>query len=366
MKRLLSLITIFLSAVLLTGCLPPTSPLGDIVEPAPPKTYTPSSIDSTGATDVSAAFAAFLASVPNGGTIELARNGKYRMEKTLFVDNRKDLTFSGRNATFFSTTRGDRVRANIRVRGGENIVFRDIRVIGANPDAGKDGTFVLELEAQHAFDALGVKGFSLVNVFASDLYGDFVHLSHYAGKWTDGVIIRNSRFTRSGRQAVALVAVRNVVIENNLFTSMRRATFDFEPGGAIAGVDNVTIRNNDIGGGRLNFIAAAGDGPVNNVTIENNVLTNQALQVFMIDKLGGRRSNWKVVGNTSNMTINNPHKAAMRFWNVDGLEVRGNTQAFTANRGMYGSIVDNSCKLALDGNNFPGGSQALVTGTCPR
>lgn len=367
MRRLL-LVPLSLGALALSGCDPSTTlPLGQVIDqPDAPTVYTPSSIDATGQTDVSAAFASFLASVPDGSVIELAPNGKYRMEVPLWITDRHDLTFEGNGATFFATTRGDRNRGNVHVRLGSDITFRNLTVKGANPDAGKDGKFEVDLEAQHAFDTGGVKNFTLDNVTATDVYGDFVHLSRWGDTLTDGVTIKNSHFERSGRQGIAFFAVRNVVVENNVFTDLRRATFDFEPGGGVYGVENVVVRNNQIGPGRLNFIAAAGHGPVNNITIAGNQLSGQALQVFLIDKSGGRRSNWKILNNTSDLTVNNPHKSVMRIWRVDGLEIRGNYQRFSKDAGMYLASVDSSCDVEVSGNHLPNAvGQANITGTCP-
>jgi len=130
-------------------------------------------------------------------------------------------------------------------------------------------------------------------------------------------------------------------------------------------VDTVNIRNNDIGPGRLKFVASAGTGPVNNVTVQGNRLRGQAMQITVIDLYGGMRHNWKVLDNVSNLTFNAPHQSAMRFYRINGLVVRGNTQPFTKGIVMYGAAVENSCNLALSGNNYLNArAQSLVVGGC--
>jgi len=327
----------------------------------------PSSIDATGRTDVSGAFAVFLASVPDNRVIQLAAGGQYRMESTLVVSDRHGLTLDGNGARIFATTRGDRERANLRLLRGSDITIENLWIQGANPDGGVGGIFDLALEAQHGIDIQGTRNTTVRNTTITDPYGDFINMQlDYHDGWTDGVHIVGNHFERSGRQGITITAARNVVVENNTMTDMRRATFDFEPGRADRwGADNVLIRNNDIGPGQLNFIAAAGQGPVDDVTIQGNHLHGQALQVFMHDTAGGIRRNWKVLDNTSDLVFNAPHQAAMRFWRVSGLQVSGNHQPFTKGFTMYGTWTQDSCGLALSGNDYANATgQSLSVGGC--
>jgi polygalacturonase len=179
------------------------------------------------------------------------------------------------------------------------------------------------------------------------------------------VVIRNSRFTRNGRQGIALVAARNVVIEGNSISEVRRSTFDFEPLAAGAGVEDVVIRNNRIGAVRLLFVAAEGSGPVNDVTIERNRLTGQVLGVQMRDLSGGLRRNWRVLDNVSEVVSGNRSGAAMEFHRVDGLLVRGNRQPFDPRRNMLGIRAYGACNVVITANDFPGTlRQGDVEGTC--
>lgn len=360
-------ILMLISAVALAGCVPIVAPRA-----APVRTMqVPASIDATGSSDVSAAFAGFLASVPDGTTVELAPGGRYRMESTLVVLNRHNLTFDGNGAKIFATTPGDRVRSNIRLEGGSDIVFENVWVQGANPHAGafQDDAYQVAKEAQSGFDILGVQGVSLVHVTVTDTYGDFVTIARqYGVAWANNVSITGSRFERNGRQGITIAAARNVVIEGNTLNDMRRATFDLEPGRTVGwGAENVTIRNNDVGVGRLFFVAAAGHGPLNGITIEGNRLHGQALQIYERDEDLGVRHDWRVLNNTSDLAYATPNQALMQFWKVDGLQVHGNRQPFKARFVMYGVGAESSCNLALDGNDYPNGTaQSRVVGGCSR
>jgi hypothetical protein len=367
-----------LIAALGAACTPAPPPPAPPAAPARPATVTgtvrvPGSIDRSGLQDVSAPFARFLAGVPDGSTVEFARGSRYRMEAGLVVQARHRLTFVGNGATIFATTPGHLWRASVVVEDSSDIAFRDLVVRGANPVAGlADAAYQVDKVGQHGFRIGSARNVSLTGVTVTDTYGDLVYLGQRGeergrprGPWTDGVVIRDSRFARSGRQGITLVGARNVVIESNSITEARRATFDFEPLAAGAGVEGVVIRNNRIGPGRLLFVAAEGRGPVNDVTIEGNRLTGHLLAIQVRDLAGGTRRNWRVVGNVGDLVSGNPHGAAMRFFQVDGLEVRGNHQRFDPRRNMQGIKAYGGCNVMIAGNDFPGTiGQGSVEGLC--
>jgi hypothetical protein len=346
---------------------PPPAPVEDVVR-------VPASIDRSGTRDVSAAFATFLAGVPDGSVVELPRNGRYRLEAGLVVSGRRDLTLVGNGATVFATTPGHVSRASVAIDDSSGIVVRDLVVDGANPFAGRgDAAFRADKHGQHGFRIASSTDVTLDGVTVTDPYGDFVYLGQSSetrlrpggGPWTDGVVIRNSRFTRNGRQGISLVAARNVLIEGNSISEVRRSTFDFEPLAARAGVEDVVVRDNRIGVGRLLFVAAEGAGPVDDVTIERNRLTGQAMGVQMRDLAGGIRRNWRVLDNTSDVVAGSGNGAAMEFYRVDGLLVRGNRQPFDPRRGMLGIKAFAACNVVVTGNDFPGSlGQGRTEGAC--
>jgi hypothetical protein len=365
MKPARLLLLPLLLAVFGGGCLPSASTGGP--ERVTPAVWTPA-VDSSGATDVSGAMAAFLASVPDGSTIELAAGGRYRMEQTWVIAGRRDLTIVGNGATVVATTQGDLMRASVRIADSTGITIRDLVVKGANPLAGaKDRTYRPEWGGQHGFDVNSSTGVSLIGVSVSDVYGDFVYLGQRdGGAHTDGVLIQGSTFARSGRQGITFTAARNVTVETSSISEPKRSLFDFEPGrGAGMSVDHVTIRNNRVARGPLLFVAAEGHGPVDQVTIHDNHLTGMTLNIAMEDLDGGVRRDWKVLDNTGDLLSGNPHGATMRFVRIVGLEVRGNHQAMKPDRNMVGVGATNSCNLIVTGNTFPNSvAQLRTTGTC--
>lgn len=350
-----------------TTTLPPIArPTGDRDANGQP-VWTPA-VDATGATDVSGPMAAFLAAVPDGSTIELAAGGRYRMEQTLLISRRRNLTIRGAGATFLATTPGDQMRANVRIADSAGISIHGLKVVGANPLAGaKDRVYRPERGGQHGFDVNSSTNVSLIGVTVTDTYGDFVYLGRRdGGPFTDGVLVQGGTFARSGRQGITLTAARNVVIESSSITEAKRSTFDFEPGrNAGASVDHVTIRNNRVSRGALLFVAAEGHGPVDNITIEGNRLTGMTLSIAMEDLDGGVRRSWRVLNNTGDLLSGHPDGATMRFRRIIGLVVQGNHQAMKPDRDMYGVGVIDSCNVSVTANSFPNSAgQVTATGAC--
>ena len=141
------------------------------------------------------------------------------------------MTIDGNGATVFATTRGKLDRAQFWIKGGERVVFRDLKVRGANPNAGTaEGAYVPKLENQHGFRFESVDGAELDHVQVHDVYGDFVYIGQGKERIPSrDVWVHDSVFARNGRQGIAATSARNVILERNHLSQTRRSTFDFEP-----------------------------------------------------------------------------------------------------------------------------------------
>jgi len=334
----------------------PTTPLprgtGSAGPSGPPRVVTlPRSIDATGHQDVQKQLQAFIANVPNGSTIEFRKDGKYRLERTLYIRHKQELTFEGNGATVFATKRGARDRSQIRVRRGRRLVFRDLTIRGVHPNGGiEKDAYVKKLETQHGFRFEGVNGAELDHVRVTDVYGDFVYIGRDKRKHASrDVWVHDSTFARNGRQGIGITDAQDVVIERNHFDDMRRATVDLEPNGHSWTVSNVFILDNTVGRGRLMFIASHGQGPVDDVVISGNVLHGHDLSIDALPPEGERRSNWVVTDNVSDTVVR--HRP-MRFFSIDGLVVKGNTQRVEG--GDPGVVLTDDCGAVVSGNRFGG------------
>jgi Right handed beta helix region len=320
--------------------------------------HTPSVIDATGGTDVTADLQALMDRTPDGGVVELERDGDYRVEGTLVLVERHDLRIEGNGARIFATSTADRTRSHLKIDGGSDLVVHDLEIHGANPHGGLgDQAHVADLEAQHGIALEGVTDVELNRVYIHDTYGDNVYVSRHEGdrRWSERVWIHDSTFARTGRQGIAVVAARDVVIERNWLTHMRRAAIDLEPTAQSWGADNIHILDNLVGPGRLLFVAAAGAGPVNWVVIARNTLQARDLGVWVVPPEGDRRQRFWLVDNTSDTPSSVP---TLRFTRSDGVIVHGNTQPISGRGKAFVKAVD-SCDVAITGNDIAPGKFTL-------
>lgn len=333
--------------------------------------YTPpATIDRTGLTDVTQPLLDFVAGVPDGATISLPAGARYRVEGSIDIAYRHGLTIEGNGARIFATTPGDRTRRHVRVLGGSDIVIRNLVVEGANPFAGVgEAAYHRDREAQHAFEFIGVDGAELDRVRASDVYGDFVYVGkdNSTQQWGRNIWVHHSVFERNGRQGVAVTAGEHVLIEHNVIAEVRRATFDLEPNTARGGAIDITVRNNQIGRGRLLFLAAVGQaGRVEDVRVVGNTLTGKAMNVNVVAPDGSRRARILIADNVSDRKFGSMTGRLMEFQGIDGLTVTNNYQQMQAGRDMVGVRVSNSCDVVVAGNAFPDGraESDITPGAC--
>ena len=104
---------------------PPPPPPG-----RPRTTLTPpATIDATGTRDVTAELQSFLNKVPHHATITFPAGARYRIEGTLKMRSRNDITINGNGATFFATQESDgtvnpRIRSQWDFQNMSNLLSR--------------------------------------------------------------------------------------------------------------------------------------------------------------------------------------------------------------------------------------------------
>ena len=309
----------------------------------------PATVDATGATDVTQALRAFFSSVPDGQVAQLAKGALYRVEGTLKLENRHFLTIDGNNATIFATAKTSVANSHLWIEGGSNLVVRRLSIRGANRRGGTDDeAYVRNLENLHGIRIAGAISVEIVDVTVTNVFGDFVYIGRAEDRaWSEDIWIHDSRFTRNGRQGIAVTAARRVVIERNQLSDMRRSTIDLEPNTRSSGVEDVFVLDNHVGPGRLRFIASHGGGPVDRVVVARNTLRGQTFTVDVKPPGEDRRSSFFVVDNTSNSTSG---RAPLKFFRIDGLVVSGNIQP-VRDKGVGIDLVG-VCGVLIVGNTF--------------
>lgn len=317
----------------------------------------PATIVADCSRDVTAELTDWFASVPDGSTLTFAADGCYRVDGTLVIDRRTGLTFEGNHATFRAMTDGSERLDPRRIRTrnlwtftrSSNLTVRNVVVIGANPHAGRgELAYQPKFEAQHAYLIQSTDGMLMDHVEAYDVYGDFV----WAGPGTANLTVQHSIFARNGRQGWTING-RNITFQQNTITDTRRATIDMEPSSPAWASQNIMIRDNDIGPGRLFFFASVGAAaPMDNINIIGNRFHHKAMVIFVAPPKG-TRSNYRVIGNVSDAGVSGSG-AAMVFKNIIGLEVRGNTQRVQPSHWLAGVTVRGSTNVAISDNIFRG------------
>lgn len=323
----------------------------------------PTSIAADCSRDVTAELTGWFASVPDNSTLTFAPNGCYRVDGTLAIVNRAGLTFEGNNSTFRAVTDGTELVNPTRIRtrsmwnfaASRNLTVRNVTVIGANPHAGRgDLAYRAKFEAQHAYLIQATDGMLMDHVQAYDVYGDFV----WVGPGTANLTVQHSSFARNGRQGWTING-RNITFQQNTITETRRATIDMEPSSPTWASQNIMIRDNDIGPGRLFFFASVGAAaPMDNINIIGNRLHHKTMVIFVAPPKG-TRSNYRVIGNVSDGSVSGSG-SAMVFKNIVGLEVRGNTQRVQASHWLAGVGVHASRNVAISDNTFRGAKAPII------
>ncbi len=343
-RRLLALLcaSTILGIAATTGA-PYERAAADLRQTTPPIVQVQNSVDPTGSVDVTAQLREAIASVPAGGTLKLAHGARYLVEGTLRIKQREGFTLDGNGATITATTPRSVGDSHIWVYGGSDIAIRDLKIVGANPDAGiGEAAYHEDHETVHGIRANGTAGLEIDRVSVTDVFGDFLYVGRDDDKnWSSDVWVHDSTFARNGRQGLAFTAVRRVVVERNTISQTRRSTIDLEPNTPSWGVEDVQIIDNTIGPGRLRFIASHGGGPVTNVVIARNKLEGHVLSVDIKPPDLDRRAGVWVVENTSDTEAAPP----IKIIRVDGVVVRDNVQPVRAGgvavdlRGVCGDLV---------------------------
>jgi hypothetical protein len=337
----------------------------------------PASIASDCSVDVADALGTWLASVPNGATARFG-GGCYRIDHTITLTDRADLTIDGGGATFRAGTptgdgspvdhpsRAARTRAQWRLTGGHDIHLHDLTIQGANTAAGTgDAAYVGALEAQHGIDIGGTQQVEIDHVTINDVYGDFIYFGPAPVKKGAAPVfssgrVHDSTMARNGRQGISITGGDGIQIDHNSISDTRRATFDLEPNGPQGwGVQHVSIDHNQIGAGRLNLLSMAGSGPVHDVRITDNAL-QRTLTIITGGSGPGARSGLTIANNRTDMPLGTSADAAIRIQGVDDVTVTGNAQPLAAGRGTAGVSMSGVTGGVVTGNSFPNAAKATA------
>lgn len=199
--------------------------------------------------DVTQALNRLVSLTPDGGVVTLERDGCYRLDGTLSLDGRRNLTIEGNGAVLDgSQVPGERERRHIRARDGGDLTFRNFAILGSRcPAPPCEGPGLAEMERQHGVAVENVAGMTIERLAIMNVWGDFVYISQKGdGERSSDVVVRDNYFRNSGRQGIAPSGVAGLEVRNNVIAYAGRTVFDFEAEGG--GAADVMLTDNDIVG----------------------------------------------------------------------------------------------------------------------
>lgn len=316
----------------------------------------PPSIPSDCSVDTTDQLGTWIASVPDGSTMVLAPGGCYRLDGTLKIEDRSNLTIDGAGATLKAYTLGDLTRRHVIVRSGDNITIKNLNVIGSNADAGLgDRAWNKNLAFQHGFTLQGVQTAVLDNVSVSKVWGDFVYIGAADLIPSSNIQVINSFFDGNGRQGICITSAEHVLIANNTIANVRMTVIDLEPQSLDWHVLDVTVRDNVLGPRRLTLLSAATRGHVDQVSFLNNQVIGTLRTVVESRATGIRYSQFLFEGNVASQRHAGAY-SVLKFRNVDDVTLNQNTQRVA---GMPFVGLSGSCHAVVNYNTIVGASAAI-------
>ncbi len=336
-------------------------------QPATAAVYkVPTKIKSNCSAPVENKIMAWLATVPDGSTVQFGAGRCYGQDGTITLSGRSGLVIDGQGSEFRALTAGGSHRANWRLVNGSNLTLRNMAVRGSNPQGGYDPS----IEWQHGYSVEGVQGITLSNVQARDTWGDGVmlwHGSHTPACGDDAssarnVLIAGALLERNGRQGVAVVDAENVTLQDSTVGPVAWSSVDIETDDDCEIARHITIARNRFGANRYGAIASVGfggDPQVGDVTVTDNTQTAETglpgecwapVRILSPDAL--YRTGYTFRGNRFLARRN-----AFEFRRVRNIDVSSNSVTFTPTTGCgkrTGVLLVDSHTVSISWNSFSG------------
>jgi hypothetical protein len=350
---------------------PSPSPSPSPTTPPPPSdgcTVVPGSIAANGSRDVRAELQAFIDSVPDGSCIRFPDGARYRVDDTLWIRNRHDLTINAAGATMFTDTldpintsgksAGMSDRRQLAIEQGSNITIVGLAIDGPNPNA----SYLQEREFEAGVVVRGVQGAVLRNLTITQVYGDFLTITDY-GDGTGSVsvpsrdvLVTGGTFSIAGRQGVALTGdSERTTIDGNSFSHIARSGVDIEliPGREVS---DARVTNNTFQDFGLNWLAMGGQSSVDGAYFGYNQIVGETMRLKVGPPAGVvtvRHQHLTFEGNRSDIDAEGD-AAIFAFRYVNHVRIVGNVQHFAP--GVAGVVIwtDGSCDYTVEDNDFAG------------
>ena len=332
-----------------TFTTPAAAPTASVTRPfvAPVTTRimtVPSSIDATGATNVSSALNAFVASVPDGSIIAFPSGATYRLDTGIQIANRHNLVFAGNGATLKvgpNASGSDQLASSFVLghqyggywdNGNTDIVIHDFILIGNDTTP---GTFTGGQEGQANLEITGTDRVEIYNVTGSAAPGDFAYISTVNKAW-----VHDCHVLTAGRNSISVIFGSDILVENCALDVSGYCMFDIEPNGANDACSNITFRSCTAKTWSNSFLSVEGShtgASINGVVVDGNTVTGGSI-LTVIDNGGtARMKNVTFMNNKGGKAAAGP---VLRFAHVDALTVTGTIQPLKS--GVLANITDST------------------------
>lgn len=340
-----------------------------VVTPPPtvPRPFAAPTITNRVAVKAGANIQALVDAAPNGTQFDFD-GSVFVVSTAIWLDGRKHLVFAGNGSTIRCTQTGNNVRSSTFVVGWGSscgdIAIRDFRLEGANNRTGTDiydgGQESQMGMALYGGDRIEFTGNTVTKMNGDGVYANELTSTHY---WPTDVWVHDNRFDWIGRNALTANSGRRLTFERNACDHLAGSFVDIEPDTNDQGIADLLVSKNTIGTWgmsplwTMHFVACAsgweGTGAtVNGVTIDGNTCTggppeapNNSNRPSLFTEIG-RPSRMSRIAFTNNKGLRSGAGPALKFWDLDGLTVTGNTQP------VNGSLVSvTNCTAAVTSPN---------------
>jgi hypothetical protein len=333
-----------------TVVTPPTTLTATRPFPAPVTTRTvtvPASIDASGATDVSPALNAFVATVPDGSIVSFPADAIYTLSVGIQIANRHNLVFAGNGATLkvsasasgndplaSSFVLGWAYGAHFWEFGNTDIAIRDFVLVGNSP---APGVFLRDA-GQHlaSFEVKGAIRVEITGCRSSAYYGDFVKV----GLNSTSVWVHDNTVPSVGRNGGTIISGRDITFERNTYGIVGYCVFDVEPNKITQATYNAKFLANTVISWGNAFLAVEGShtgATIDGILVDGNTVTGESIYSIVDNGGTARMKNITFTNNTGKKAADGP---VLVFAYVDGLTVTGNVQPLRS--GVLTKITDST------------------------
>ena len=371
-----------LSPITTAPARPTSTPPGTHAAPPSPRpvVYAPASIAADCSTDVSAALAAWLSSVPDGSVVSFASRGCYRTDGVITFAHHNNVTLEGNGATLRRVTPNTAAGwfPHLQLFENTNLTITGLTILGTLGHGGSGGA---SEEGHYGMVLAGNHHVRLDNDVMWDIEGDFMNFFPPGLHGDDpsdvslnyDVTVTNSTFTNSGYHGITIESADGVLFSNDQFSNIGLDGIDMEydtygtvfgPDGTpeIAAEINITFDHTTWTNVNQEWLVSwQGSVVTKNISLTNNQL-HAGFPGFWID-VGSLTpqtmyDGFTIVGNSSDrMLVGAGDNLAFNFTYVKNITVESNTVS-VGNKwaGQYYGVSN----VVVRNNQFPYATSAAA------